>query len=134
MSDFLPRGHCSADSIRISPVVWDILSESGSRVDDKFIVRTQGDTLETDNREPGSLMLDLAESCWFWGVTLIFLTHGFLCFSVCSGSCQALLTVCSSATRSGDWQTLSIHSSSTYCSAERPVHELGLDKVVFYLS
>lgn len=44
----------------------------------------------TENREPGSLMLDSAESCWFWGVTPISLTHGFLCFSMCHGSVRLL--------------------------------------------
>jgi hypothetical protein len=62
ISDFLPRGHRLSDSTRISHVVWVILSESGSGMKDKFIVRTQGDTLETENREPGSLMLDSAGS------------------------------------------------------------------------
>lgn len=115
-------------------MVWAILSESGSGMKDKFIMRPQGDLLETENREPGSLVLSSAESCWFWGVSLISLTHGVLCFSVCSWLSQAPLTASSSATRSGDWQTLHTPSSSTYCSAERPVYGLGLDKVVLCIS
>lgn len=54
------------------------MSENGSDMKDKIVMRTQGDALETENREPGSLVLDSAESCWFWGVTLISLTHGVL--------------------------------------------------------
>lgn len=50
-------------------MVWVILSENGSGMKDKFIMRPQGDALETEDREPGSLLLSSAESCWFWGVT-----------------------------------------------------------------
>lgn len=47
---------------------------------------------------------------------------------------QAPLTASSSATRSGDWETLSTHSSLTYCSPESHVHGRGLDKVVLCVS